>query len=423
MFAQKLELSSTDDIVCYGCSVSITTTLAGVGVLVHAAGLGESGNVVIYSRVGTGWTQVFMLSPPLEASDSLFGSGLAVRSSKILVQNDRGVTYMFTRQGVAWQLKNSTLSEVSESSSTETHMILKTSPESIYDGRIIIYANPIMFVTTTWVRFTQLSAVDGMRDDMFGKVAAVGAGYIVVGAPYKVVNGTAGAGAAYVYRMIGTESALFQKLLPPVSKFHALFGDSVSIFNKTIVVGSPYDEASDGVRSGAVYCFTLSNNVWSMQTRISADGGDDGWRFGQSVSVHGSVLAIGAPDANVGFQNLGIVFVYTRSGEQWVSVQTIQPPYQSDLHKFGEKLILRNESLLICDASSERMDEYIMPNPLYTFSRTILVRGDESCDHGKSDQYRVTLDPLAYGQQGSIYVELNPAQISPSRKFTSPRKK
>lgn len=85
-----------------------------------------------------------------------------------------------------------------------------------------------------------------------------------------------------------------------------LFGNSISIFDDTVVAGAPDegsaasgvngDESDDSLVSpGAAYVFERSGSTWRQTAYVKASnpGGPD--RFGDAVAVHGGTALIGAP--------------------------------------------------------------------------------------------------------------------------------
>jgi hypothetical protein len=149
----------------------------------------------------------------------------------------------------------------------------------------------------------QAKLVPSVAGGSFGFAVAVNGNRILVGA-YEA-NGDVG--AAYVFERIGTNWSETQILTPSDNAVGGLFGTDVDLEGDAIVVGA-YGRNSE---KGAVYILALNDaNVWEETGDIiEASDGTSGDRFGESVALSGSRIAVGAPSAN----NNGQAYVFTRS--------------------------------------------------------------------------------------------------------------
>ena len=88
------------------------------------------------------------------------------------------------------------------------------------------------------------------------------------------------------------------------------FGDSVSISGNTVVVGAP--AADNGL--GAAYVFLESGAGWTNLTQVATLTASDaavGDSFGGSVSISGSTVVVGASNATLGANgSQGAAYVY-----------------------------------------------------------------------------------------------------------------
>ena len=76
------------------------------------------------------------------------------------------------------------------------------------------------------------------------------------------------------------------------------FGDSVSISGNTVVVGAPDATIGSNSQQGAAYVFTESGSGWANMTqtaKLTASDGAAGDAFGISVSISGNTVVVGAP--------------------------------------------------------------------------------------------------------------------------------
>jgi hypothetical protein len=93
------------------------------------------------------------------------------------------------------------------------------------------------------------------------------------------------------------------------------FGQSVSVSGSTIVVGAIYDDDND-VNSGSAYVFEKSDDgeVTQVAKLVAADGAANDY-FGHSVSVSGSTIVVGAYNDNDHGSGSGSAYVFEKSDD------------------------------------------------------------------------------------------------------------
>ena len=160
-----------------------------------------------------------------------------------------------------------------------------------------------------WSEQQKLVASDGAASDCFGCSVSVSGDTAVVGADADDTAGGADAGSAYVFVRSGTVWSEQQKLLASDGAADDCFGQSVSVSGDTVVVGASGDDTAGGVDAGSAYVFVRSGTVWSEQQKLLASDGAAGDGFGYSVSVSGDTVVVGAlwdDTAGGGGRGLGV---------------------------------------------------------------------------------------------------------------------
>ena len=115
--------------------------------------------------------------------------------------------------------------------------------------------------------------------------------------------------AVYVFRFDGTSWSQEAKLTASDAKPKDEFGFSVAIDGDRIVVGARLGD--DGAKdTGAAYVFARTGTVWSEDLKLSASDGAKGDFFGEAVSVFGSTVLVGAPRDDDAGVSSGSVYVY-----------------------------------------------------------------------------------------------------------------
>ena len=185
----------------------------------------------------------------------------------------------------------------------------------------------------------KITASDGAASDNFGRSVSADGNTLVVGAPYDDDRGS-GSGSVYVYtRSSATASfADEQKITASDGAAYDEFGFSVSVDGNTLVVGASLDD-DRGTDSGSVYVYTRSSadESFAFQQKITAYDGAASDEFGQSVSVDGNTLVVGAFFDDDFGSTSGSVYVYTRSSadELFGDVQKITASDGAASDNFG----------------------------------------------------------------------------------------
>ena len=154
-------------------------------------------------------------------------------------------------------------------------------------------------------------------------------------------------GAVYIFQKdSGGTWTEQQKLTASDGQSTDYFGFSVSISGSKVVIGAPYEDhdlngSTPFNNSGSAYVFQKNvNNVWVQQQKLVATTRGDYFGFGQSVSISGDQMVIGAfgeelPNLSGGlpYPTAGAAYVYEEtSGANWTLKQKLT---QSFLNQGG----------------------------------------------------------------------------------------
>jgi hypothetical protein len=146
--------------------------------------------------------------------------------------------------------------------------------------------------------------------DIFGLSVAVSGTRVVIGA-HGDDAGAADAGSAYIYDMSGpTPTTPVATLNNPSPVAGELFGISVGISGTRVVVGAPHDNTG-ALAAGSAYVYDLSSPTPTTPVATLNNPGPAEYdRFGNSVAIDGTNVAIGTPfDATIAVDH-GAVYVF-----------------------------------------------------------------------------------------------------------------
>ena len=238
--------------------------------------------------------------------------------------------------------------------------------------------------------YVKPSAVARQAVDNFGFSVAVSGDTAVVGAPFEDSSTTdvnsmpneasANAGAAYIFQRIAgawTQQAYLKPASVGTTQAGDQFGISVSISGDTVIVGAPFEDSNTiGVgstpndtgganfNSGAAYIFVRAAGVWTQQAylktfTVGTTHADD--RFGESVSVSGDTVVIGASQEdssstgvnstpNEGSPFSGAAYIYVRSAGVWAQQAYLKPAAvgtSQELDLFGSSVAISGDTVVV----------------------------------------------------------------------------
>ena len=167
-----------------------------------------------------------------------------------------------------------------------------------------------VFDATTGQQLHKLTAGDAEAGDRFGISVSVSGDTIVVGAYWDDDAGSK-SGSAYLFN--ATTGQQLHKLTADDAATDDLFGWAVSVSGNSIVVGAPAPYDFDaGSWTGSAYVFDV--NTGQQLCKLIADDAATDDRFGDSVSVSGDIIVVGASGNDDAGWDSGSAYVFQPSG-------------------------------------------------------------------------------------------------------------
>ena len=150
----------------------------------------------------------------------------------------------------------------------------------------------------------------------------------------------------------------------------------IALSGDTLCFGNPSDAPSKtAVASGIVDVFVRNGSSWSYQKSLCPADAYKGVRFGSSVAIDGSRIAVGAPSAPVGNEIYrGACYVFTRTAGVWKQSAKISDPNGGYRFQFGSTVALSGSSLLVSSAARTQL----VGSPTQPYA---LVKGTISAFH------------------------------------------
>lgn len=265
----------------------------------------ESGKANVYVYDGTQWSlQQTMSGTPGELE--CYGSAVAVEGDTLAIgawdepQSSMigalpiGAVFVYTRSGTTWtqlqELYGGGDYQFGWSVAISNGQIVVGAPQQTANSQVAAGA---VYVYTKKAQYTQQAMFNApiiTQESKFGESIALSGTQLVVGAPG---NGSSQNGTVYGYSGSGSSWTLQSGVQPSDVTTADLFGYSVALDGYLMIAGSP-NHAS----TGAAYIYRLVGSNWLFQQEISATGGASGDQFGYTVAALSETeVLVGAPGA------------------------------------------------------------------------------------------------------------------------------
>lgn len=247
-------------------------------------------------------------------------------------------------------------------------------------------------VAGAWSQQAYVKASNTGEIDAFGASVALSGDTLAVGAMFEdsratgingdqASNNAEFAGAAYVFTRDGASVWTQQAYIKASNTAEAdQFGIALALSGDTLAVGADSEDSNasgidgsgsndDAPLSGAVYLFGRdAAGVWTQEAYVKASNTDAGDRFGSSLALSSSALAIGAlheQSASLGIDgdesdnsagSTGAVYLFTRgSMGAWTQQAYVKASNTGPGDTFGKTVALSG-SLLAVTAHNEASD-------------------------------------------------------------------
>ena len=367
-----LQASGSQSGDLFGSAVSVSGTTSVIG----APGDGPSsndgtGSAFVFVQSGSSWSQQQKLTSGDAATGDAFGSAVAASGDTTVIGaprhdtmagNNAGSGYVFTRSGTTW-----TQQGVLNALDAAADDFFGTSV-ALEINRTVLGApsrnSAYIFdrVGSDWTQQARLKVGDATGADALGAAVAVSSDTVLLGAPGDDTRAGSNAGTAFVFVRSDLDCCepgdpnnpaswcQQARLSPGDAAVNDFFGRPVAIQGDTAAIGAQGDDSPAGTDTGAVYIFTRTGTVWSMEARLTSPDGSAFDSLGSSVALLGSGdrLATGAiGDDTAAGQNAGSVCIFGRTGGHWSQMGRVVAPDGAPSDAFGRSVAIEGTTLLI----------------------------------------------------------------------------
>jgi len=196
-----------------------------------------------------------------------------------------------------------------------------------------------------WSEVQRLQANNPDGYDGFGESVALTDRFLVVGAP----DWNIGRGAVHVFERDGSRWQHVQEIINPTNGLGGDFGHSVALRASTLVVGAPHEYAEpDEDDRGAVFVFEYDEPRWQLRQQFRPSDSENYDRFGFSVALSSSSMAVGAPgESDSGTIENGAVYILDYDGSEWAQTHKLLAQDKAESDRFGSALSVSGDVLAV----------------------------------------------------------------------------
>ncbi len=345
--------NAMNDLLGRSVSISGDTALIGAPEDTNDNG-GFAGAAYVFRFDGSAWVE----EAKLITSDGVIfdeaGRSVSISGDLALIGVNRddddgaesGSAYIFRFDGINWvEEAKLTASDgaagdefgMSVSISGDTALVGAHEDDGIATDSGAAYV--FRFDGASWVQEMKFTDPVGAERDRFGQTVSIFGDTALVGG--------SSVDAAYLYRYDGTDWLEEARLTANDPAAADNFGSSVSIFGGTALVGASLDNNSSGVGSGTAYVFRYDGTDWNFEAKLEASDGAAGDVFGISVSTTGDQALVGAFGAFGLAQASGLAYVFDFDGNGWVEESRLIASDGGFGEQFGISVSLSGNTALV----------------------------------------------------------------------------
>jgi len=332
----------------FGFSVSLTNDRLIIGARYDDSNGDNSGSVYVFDHNGSSWNQSHKVLAVAGngAADDFFGTSVSIDGNRALIGApgdadngpDSGAAYLFDFDGNNW---NQTQKVTADDASAGDEF---GSSVSLFDDRALIGASGVIsnkgaaylfdFDGNSWNQTKKTIASDGIAGDYFGGSVSLSGNRALIGAY--------GYGTAYFFDFNGSNWTQSQQIFPDGTAGDN-FGYSVSLFGNRALIGANENDQF----SGAAYLFDFDGSNWNQTQKIVAKDADIDDQFGDSVSLSGDRVLIGASGDDENGNAAGAAYLFDFNGNSWHQTEKITANDAGTDDVFGSSVSLSGNRALI----------------------------------------------------------------------------
>lgn len=327
--------------------------------LVGAPGRG-AGAVEALARTGGDWLPLSTLRDPAAEPADRFGSAVAITDSRIAISalgalGGEGRVYAYPRTPGGFAAPQ--VFDIADGGNAdrfgislaidESGLLAGADLDQVGPNRLQGSARWYAVAASVLEPSQQLDSGDGALLDRYGSALAVDGNVAMVGASLEDGPVGADSGRVHWFEREDGEWRYRGPIDAPDAEVEDRFGVAVAIDGDLAAIGAYWDIIDGRIDQGSVYLFRRSGAQWLFERKLVASDGRARDLFGFSLALSGELLLVGARSAALPFINQGTAYVFRRNGTDWQQEARLDLPTPATAAFFGAAVALAGELAVV----------------------------------------------------------------------------
>lgn len=344
----------------FGRSVAISGTLVLVGVKGDDTGATDAGSAYVFDLAGvTPAVPVHTISNPTPAFDDDFGAATGISGTRVIIgaPNDHtaatnaGSAYLYDFSSGTPTVPTATLNQPGPSAGDRFGGAVAVSGNRLVVGADLLNASPLpvhvydLSSATPTVPAQSLTN-PGSSNNEFGTSVAISGTWVAVGAYEE----NSSKGVVYVYDVASVTPTTPVFILSNPTAAAARFGWAVSLSGTRLAVGAP----NETIGTGRAYVYDLAGTTPTTPVATLNNPAPTYNSFGSSISISGTRVVMGAPADATGASGAGSAYVFDiASVTPTTPIATLNNPSPAPNDSFGESVSISGTRVAVGAGSDD----------------------------------------------------------------------
>ncbi|MCG3166632.1 MAG: hypothetical protein POELPBGB_02412 [Bacteroidia bacterium] len=398
----------------FGSDVSISGDYAAVSAYGHdldEQGLNPisgSGAVYIYKKAGGVWSMYQKIVAADRSQNLVFGMSVSINGDYVVIGapqstldengnnflESSGAVYIFKLNNGVWEQQQKIVpidrmeyDRFGEDCDIDGDYVVVRS-NNVYDenGDNPMYQAGAAYVfkqtNGVWAQQQKIVPDDRAVEDGFAVSVAISGDRIICGAPNHELdasgnNSISDAGAAYIFKLNGTNWEQEQKLVNSDRHYTGWFGSSVDMEANYAVISATGNVTDANNQNpiehvGAAYVFIHDQTGWIQQTKLVPDDRvPDNNFFGNDVAISGNYILIGMAqdDGDMNdFNRAGSAYLFMLNNGRWNQYEKLHSWFPFTDYFFGNAVAIDGLNIIIGEGGYSDFDLYNYIGAVYFFN-------------------------------------------------------
>lgn len=297
---------------------------------------------------------------------------VGAQNKKLIGNMPTGAVYVFEYENYKWVEKQRIIPPFPEQARSFSTSFSKSNEFFLVGAPVYTPLRPwgsaflYKYIEDKYILYQEFTPLDGKDDQFFGSSVLIKDDLIIIASLFDSTDSGIGSGSVYVYYRHKEDSlwSFTQKYLPELNSDFLAFGSAIVANNENIFIGT-----TDNINylvPGEVYIYKYIGQDLELLQKIESGDKYFDDRFGISLFAKGDSLLVGAIFDTVKSYNTGTAYLFVNENGNWNKKYKIYPSNETNANWFGDACIITDDKIFI-GAHQTRVDD-ISIGSVYIYS-------------------------------------------------------